>query len=80
MRSPACGASPGAYALVNVLDVPRLDRERRTTLVMPLRYTNDIGPWERTELAEGVIVRLRPQLGDAYAGVTGVIAAREAQA
>lgn len=76
---PGLRAIGGAYAVANIAGSDRFSPERGTTLVLPLLFTSDIGPRERTELAEGLIVRLRPMLGEASAGVTGVIAAREEQ-
>lgn len=43
-------------------------------------YGPDVGPTERTELAEGLVQRLQPFAEGASLGVTGTVTARDAQA
>ncbi len=79
-RIPGLRAIAGAYVVANVAGSEAFARERGTTLVIPLLFRPDVGPTERTELADGLVQRLRPFADGATLGVTGAIAAREAQA
>ncbi len=77
---PGLRAIAGAYVVANVTGSETFARERGTTLVVPLLYGTDIGPTERTELAEGLVQRLEPEAAGARLGVTGAVSARDAQA
>lgn len=77
---PGLRAIAGAYVVANVTGSEAFARERGTTLVVPLLYRPDIGPTERTELAEGLVQRLAPFAEGATLGVTGAVTARDAQA
>ncbi len=77
---PGLRAIAGAYALANATGSAKFSRERGTTVVIPLLYGSDIGPTERTELADGLVQRLRPFAEGATLGVTGTITARAAEA
>ncbi len=77
---PGLRAIAGAYVIANVTGSETFARERGTTLVIPLLYGPDVGPTERTELAEGLVQRLQPFAEGASLGVTGTVTARDAQA
>lgn len=69
----------GTYALFNAVGPRSFARERRTTIVIPMLFGPDVGARERAELAEGLAIRLRPEVGDAFVGVTGAVPARYEQ-
>lgn len=76
---PRIEAIAGAYPLANATGPARFAPERRTTIVLSLLFLPDVGARERSELADGVVQRLEPEVDGARLGVTGAVPARIAQ-
>ncbi len=68
----------GAIAVTNLLGRPPFSRERSTTAITYLFFPPEVGPDDRTILAERFVERAEPGY-DGFAGVTGTLAARRVQ-
>jgi RND superfamily putative drug exporter len=69
----------GALPALNTFDLPPFTRERGTTAVTFLYFRPEVGSGERLDLAQRLRERAERTAPGAYAGVTGALAAREAQ-
>ncbi len=70
----------GALVVTNLLGKPPFSRERSTTAITYLFFTQDVSPADREILANRFVDRrIRPGY-DGFAGVTGAVSARSAQA
>jgi RND superfamily putative drug exporter len=69
----------GALPVVNTVSVPPFTRERGTTAITFLYFQPVVGSGERLDLAQRLRERAEATAPGAYAGVTGALAAREAQ-
>jgi RND superfamily putative drug exporter len=69
----------GALPVLNTVSVPPFTRERGTTAVTFLYFQPAVGSGERLDLAQRLRERAEATAPGAYAGVTGALAAREAQ-
>jgi RND superfamily putative drug exporter len=69
----------GALPALNTVSVPPFTRERGTTAVTFLYFRPEVGSGERLDLAQRLRERAEATAPSAYTGVTGAIAAREAQ-
>lgn len=78
-QEPRMEAVAGAIPLLNAAGPEGFAPERNTTVVISLFFENDVGARERAELADGIVQRLEPFADGAFLGVTGAVAARQAQ-
>jgi RND superfamily putative drug exporter len=69
----------GALPALNTVSVSPFTRERGTTTVTFLYFRPEVGSGERLDLAQRLRERAQATAPGAYTGVTGAIAAREAQ-
>jgi RND superfamily putative drug exporter len=69
----------GGLPALNTISVPPFTRERGTTAVTFLYFRPDVGSGERLDLAQRLRERADATAPGAYTGVTGALAAREAQ-
>ncbi len=69
----------GALPALNTVSVGPFTRERGTTTVTFLYFRPEVGAGERLDLAQRLRERAEATAPGAYTGVTGAIAAREAQ-
>jgi RND superfamily putative drug exporter len=69
----------GAIPVLNTVSIPPFTREDGTAAVTYLFYEPDVGAEQRVTLAERVAERTKQTAPGSYTGVTGAVAAREAQ-
>ena len=69
----------GALPALNTVSVPPFTRERGTTAVTFLYFGPDVGAGERLDLAQRLREQAQATAPHAFTGVTGALAAREAQ-
>ena len=69
----------GAIPVLNTVGIPPFTRERGTTAITYLFFGLDVRPWTQLALAERLERRAAAADGDSFTGVTGALAAREAQ-
>ena len=69
----------GAIPVLNTIEVPPFTRERGTTAITYLLFGLDTDPDEQLALAAQVAERAQAADPDSFTGVTGALAAREAQ-
>jgi putative drug exporter of the RND superfamily len=69
----------GAIPVVNTVAIPPFTRERGTTTVTYLFFRPEVGAQERADLADAVAQRAQATAPGSFTGVTGALAAREAQ-
>jgi len=68
-----------ALPVLNTVSVPPFTRERGTTAVTFLYFQPEVGAGERLDLAQRLRERAEATAPGAFTGVTGALAAREAQ-
>lgn len=76
---PGLGRIGGALPALNTVALPPFTRERATTAVTFLFFRPEVGAGERLDLAQRLRERAQAAAPGAFTGVTGALAAREAQ-